>query len=237
MDHPQNPDKLDQGLEIISSGQAMTFYGKHHKTGRYFTWLQDTPDIVGPEVCPVITSEQIGNFLDEVDSLRQFNKSQALESFGVSWEWDESQEIHIPRIRSSGAANSWTENEHGIITDGREAYLRDLCFRVVTANPGIVVHPTDKTISEQGLRKLTEIVCQRFASTAEMSGKWQGRSLERETRDRVRRVAQNIASGRITPSIPKTDESGRHIKAASARAYLPAQPRNPAGDSLPAAVR
>lgn len=232
MDHPQNPDRLDQGLEIISSGQAMTFFGKHHKTGRYFNWLQDTPETVGPDACPVITSEQVGNFLDEVDSLRQFNKSQSLEAFAVSWEWDETQEIHIPRIRSSGAANSWTENEDGLITDGREAYLRDLCFRVVTANPGIVVHPTDKTLMLGGVEKLADIVYQRFAATAEMSGKWQGRSLQREARDRVKRMAQSIASGRITPSVPKTDEKGQHIKVASAKAYLPPQPRNPDGDSL-----
>ena len=231
-DHPQNPDRLDQGLEIISSGQAMTFHGKHHKTGSYFKWQQETPETVGPEACPVITSEQVGNFLDEVDGLRQFNKSQSLESFAVTWEWDDSQEIHIPRIRSSGAANSWTENDEGIITDGREAYLRDLCFRVVTANPGIVVHPTDRTIMEQGVAKLTDIVCQRFASTAEMSGKWQGRSLQREAKDRVRRMAQSVAAGRIKPSVPKTDEKGKHLKITSAKAYLPAQPRNPDGDSL-----
>ena len=232
IDHPQNPDRIDQGLEIISTGQAMTFYGQHHKTGNYFNWLQDTPDVVGPEVCPIISSEQVGNFLDEVDSLRQFNKSQSLDAFAVSWEWDDSQEIHIPRIRSSGAANSWTENDEGMITDGREAYLRDLCFRVVTANPGIVVHPTDKTIIQTGILKLADIVCQRFAATAEMSGKWQGRSLEREARDRVKRMAQSIASGRITPSVPKTNDKGEHVAVAAAKAYLPPQPRNPEGDSL-----
>ncbi|NTF17528.1 hypothetical protein G6L37_03895 [Agrobacterium rubi] len=231
-EHPQNPDMLDQGLEIISSGQAMTFFGKHHKTGRYFNWLQETPETVGPDACPVITSEQVGNFLDEVDSLRQFNKSQSLEGFAVSWEWDDSQEIHIPRIRSSGAANSWTENEAGLITDGREAYMRDLCFRVVTANPGIVVHPTDKTIIQTGILKLADIVCQRFSATAEMSGKWQGRSLEREARDRVKRMAQSVASGRITPSVPKTNDKGEHVAVAAAKAYLPPQPRNPNGDSL-----
>lgn len=232
IDHPQNPDKLDQGLEIISSGQAMTFYGKHHKTGRYFNWLQDTPETTGPEACPVISSEQVGNFLDEVDSLRQFNKSQSLEAFALSWEWDDSQEIHVPRIRASGAANSWTENEHGIITDGREAYLSNLCFRTVTANPGIVVNPTDKTILMGGVEKLAEIVFQRFSATAETSGKWQGRSLQRETRDRVKRMAQSIASGRLNPNVPKTNERGEHLKVVSAKAYLPPQPRDPNVDSL-----
>jgi hypothetical protein len=230
IDHAQNPDKLDQGLEIISSGQAMTFYGKHHKTGRYFNWLQDTPDTVGPEACPVITSEQVGNFLDEVDALRQFNKSQSLEAFAVSWEWDSSKDIHVPRIRPSGAATAWTENDEGIVTDGREAYLRDLTFRVVTANPGIVV--VNGSVHEPGVAKLTDIVVQRFAATAEMSGKWQGRSLLREAKDRVKRVAQNIRSGKVRPNIPKTDETGKHIKAASARAYLPPQPRDAKGDSI-----
>ena len=229
-DHPQNPDRLDQGLEIISSGQAMTFYGKHHKTGRYFHWLQDTPDSVGPDACPVVSSKQVGDFLDEVDALRQFNKAQSLEAFAVTWEWDDSQEIHVPQIRPSGAAVAWTENESGIVVDGREAYLRDLVFRVVTANPGIAV--STGGLSEPGVAKLTEIVVQRFAATADMSGKWQGKSLMREARDRVRRVALRVLSGKVRPNIPKTDDKGQHVKVAAMKTYLPPQPRDPEGDSL-----
>lgn len=230
IDHPENPDKLDQQLEIISSGQAMTFFGKHHRTGRYFHWLQDTPDAVGPESCPVITSKQMGDFLDEVDSVRQFNKAQAFEGAAITWEWDESQEIHVPRVRSSGAAINWTENEDGLVADGREAYLRDLAFRIVTANPGMVVR--DGNVDEVGVAKITEIVAQQFMATALATGKWRGQSLLKESRDRVRRVAAKVKTGEIRPNIPKTDDSGKHIVTSAARAFLPPQPRNSEGDSL-----
>jgi len=33
------------GLEILGAGKPLTFHGLHHKTGRYFTWLEQNPFI------------------------------------------------------------------------------------------------------------------------------------------------------------------------------------------------
>lgn len=230
IDHPQNPDGDDQLIEILSTGQSLTFYGKHHKTGNYFKWMQDTPDAVGPDDCPVISSQQMGDFLDEVDSIRQFSRANAFEGSGVTYEWDENQEIHVPRIRPSGAAINWSEDDNGLVADGREAYLRDMVFRVVTANPGVATGANNDV--EAGVLKLSDIVVQQFSATAVTSGKWSGQSLRRAVVDRVRRVAAKIRSGEIKPVVPRRNEEGKYIVSANARTYLPAQPRDPAGDSL-----
>lgn len=230
VDHPQNPNGDDQMVEILSSGQSLTFYGKHHKTGNYFKWQQDTPDAVGPEACPIISSQQMGDFLDEVDSIRQFARANAFEGAGVTYEWDENQEIHVPVIRQSGAAINWSENDQGLVSDGREAYLRDMVFRVVTANPGVATGANNDV--EAGVLKLSDIVVQQFSATAVTSGKWSGQSLRRAVVERVRRVAAKIRSGEIKPMVPRRTEEGKYIQSANARTFLPPQPRDPEGDSL-----
>jgi hypothetical protein len=230
IDHPQNPNGDDQMVEILSSGQSLTFYGKHHKTGNYFKWLKETPDAVGPEACPIISSQQMGDFLDEVDSIRQFARANAFEGAGVTYEWDENQEIHVPIIRQSGAAINWSEDDNGLVSDGREAYLRDMVFRVVTANPGVATGANNEV--EAGVLKLSDIVVQQFSATAVTSGKWSGQSLRRAVVERVRRVAAKIRSGEIKPVVPRRNEEGKYIQSANARTFLPQQPRDAEGDSL-----
>lgn len=230
-DTPENPDRLDQGLEIIGAGQAMTFYGKHHKTGRYFTWLEGPPHMIGPEKAPLITSTQINDFLDAVDSIRQFHKSASFDPTAVSWEWDDTNNVHVPRIRSSGAATDWIEDENGLVVDGREAYMTRLAYRIVTSNPGIVLTP-DRQIIKAGVERLTQIAVQQFMETAETSGRWKGASLVREARSKVTRTVEKMRSGSIKPYTPQRNDKGEYVVATNARNYIPAQPKQGVVDSL-----
>lgn len=224
-DTPENPDSVDQGLEVISHGKPMTFFGKHHKTGRYFQWLDANPQFFGPEDAPLVTSQQINEFFDAVDSLRQFSKSASFDGTIATWEWDENAQINVPKIRSSAGAKDWTEDKEGKVVDGREAYLTRLAFRIVTANPGTSTTP-------QGRETLVKIVVQQFIETAECSGRWKGNNLIREARSKVNRTADKMKAGQIQPFVPVRDRQGDYIIAATARDYVPAQPRNPEGDSL-----
>lgn len=224
-DTPENPDNVDQGLEVISDGKPMTFYGKHHKTGRYFQWLDANPQFFGPEDAPLVTSEQINDFFDAVDSLRQFSKSASFDGTMATWEWDEDAQINVPKIRSAAGAKDWTEDEDGKVVDGREAYLTRLAFRIVTANPGTSTTP-------QGRETLVKIVVQQFIDTAECSGRWKGNNLIREAKSKVNRTAEKMKAGQIKPFVPARDSQGDYIIASTARDYVPAQPRNPEGDSL-----
>jgi ribosomal protein L17 len=222
---PENPDSVDQGLEVISHGKPMTFFGKHHKTGRYFQWLDANPQFFGPEDAPLVTSQQINDFFDAVDSLRQFSKSASFDGTIATWEWDENAQINVPKIRSSAGAKDWTEDKEGKVVDGREAYLTRLAFRIVTANPGTSTTP-------QGRETLVKIVVQQFIETAECSGRWKGNNLIREAKSKVNRTADKMKAGQIQPFVPVRDSQGDYIIAATARDYVPAQPRNPDGDSL-----
>ena len=218
----------DQGIEIISSGQAMTFFGKHHGTGKYFRWLEGSPSILGPEAAPLVTAAQVNDFLDAVDSVRQFHKSSSFDFATVTtWEWDENARIHIPRIRSSGAATNWVEDENGIVIDGREAYLTRLAHRIVTANAHLA-HDT----SGRGTEMLTKIVVEQFMATAETTGRWRGKTLEREARSKVMRTAEKIRSGKLQTRAPIRDASGVYMPTINGANHIPPQPRRQGGDSL-----
>ncbi|MCV9963750.1 hypothetical protein OIU34_17890 [Pararhizobium sp. BT-229] len=224
-DHPENPEGDDQLVEIISSGKAMTFYGKHHKTGRYFRWIEGPPHVHGPETVPLVTSAQLGDFLDAVDSIRPFSKSASFDLSSVTWEWDENAKVHVPRLRSHGTANDWTENEDGKVSDGREAYLTRLALRIVTANPGMIGNVV-------GIETLVKTVVETFSETAELTGRWRGQGLVREAKSKVYRFAKRMASGELKPSAPVQNDKGEYVSSASARGFVPPQPRNPDGDSL-----
>nr|WP_250807979.1 bifunctional DNA primase/polymerase [Neorhizobium tomejilense] len=225
-DHPENPQGDDQLVEIISTGKAMTFYGTHHKTGRYFRWINgSTPVTVGPESVPLVTSAQLGDFLDAVDSIRPFSKSASFDMSSISWEWDENAKLHRPRIRSHGTASDWTENEDGKVSDGREAYLTRIAMRTVTANPGMIGNAI-------GIETLVKSVVEMFMETAEVTGRWRGNQLIRESKSKVIRFAKMVAAGKLRPSSPVQNEKGEYVSSASARGFVPPQPRDPEGDSL-----
>lgn len=232
--NPENPEGTDQGLEIISNGKAFTFYGKHYRTGRYFNWLKGTPQTVGPEEVPVVSSKQVNDFMDAVDSIRQFNKVTSHDGTATTWEWDPDAQIHIPKVRSAGGAMDWTEDEEGKISDGREAYLTKLAFRIVTANPSIVVKPTangGKELNDVGINTLSKTVIEQFEATAVSSSRWRGKTLENTARDKVRRVALKLVSGDIQPHVPRRSDDGVYIQT-QATTYMLQQPRKPGVDNL-----
>lgn len=222
-ENPENPDGVDQGLEIISKGQAMTFYGKHHKTGRYFTWLEAPPHLLGPDQAPLVTSKQINDFLDAVDSVRPFHRSASMDNSIVTWEWDENAEVRVPRIRASGGAHDWVEDDDGIVCDGREAYLTKLAFRIVTAN-------RDTALSPNGIETLSKTVFEQFTATAKTTGRWKGSSLAREVSSKVTRTVQKIRSGEVKAFQQGKNGNGVQISAPSV--YVPKQPRDSEIDSL-----
>jgi hypothetical protein len=225
-DEAGNIAKGDNGIEIISSGQAMTFYGKHHKTGRYFTWLDGPPQILGPESAPIVTAAMVDDFMEAVDSVRRFYRVASFETSITTWEWDEDAQVHIPRIRASGPA-SWVEDESGKVIDGREVYLRNLALRISKANPQLSLEGSGK-----GLEMLIRIVYDQFTATADTSGRWRGRSLENEVRSKVTRAVAGIKSGKISTFAPKKDSEGKYISTSHSQNHIPPQPRDEKGDSL-----
>lgn len=226
----ENPNDTDQGLEIISTGKPMTFYGKHWKTGRYFQWLLGSPQTLGPGNAPLVTAKQIGDFMDAVDSLRQFKRAMFRDDTITTWEYDPDAEINVPTVRSAGGSIDWTEDDDGKVSDGREAYLTRLAYRIVTANPSVVLDATMKSIDQKGMQMLAGKVVEQFEGTAIVDGKWK-RELKRTALDKVRRVAEKLARGEVQAFVPKRNADGSFQQPQQA-IYLPAQPRKEGTDNL-----
>lgn len=230
----ENPNNSDQGLEIISTGKAMTFYGKHYRTGRYFNWLHGSPQTLGPDKAPIVTAQQISDFMDAVESLRPFRRAQFKDDAITTWEFDPNAEIHIPKVKSAGGAMDWTEDEEGKVSDGREAYLTRLAYRIVTANPSIVcqgnIEEGKATLNMGGVKTLAVAVVEQFEATAVLDGKWK-RDLSRTALDKVRRVAEKLARGEIQAFVPKRNSDGSYQQPLPT-IYMPAQPRKKGTDNL-----
>ena len=226
----ENPSNTDQGVEIISTGKTMTFYGKHWKTGNYFEWLNGTPQTLGPDKAPVVTAKQVADFLDAVDSLRPYKRASFRDDTITTWEFDPDAKVNVPSVRSAGGAMDWIEDDEGKVVDGREAYLTRLAYRIVTANPSVALDATMKAINPAGLGTLAKHIVDQFQATAVVDGKW-NRQLTFTARDKVRRVAEKLARGEVQAFVPKKNADGTFQQQLQAM-YLPAQPRKPGTDNL-----
>jgi hypothetical protein len=226
----ENPSNTDQGVEIISTGKTMTFYGKHWKTGNYFQWLHGTPQTLGPDKAPVVTAKQVADFMDAVDSLRQYKRASFRDDTITTWEFDPDAKVNVPSVRSAGGAMDWIEDDEGKVVDGREAYLTRLAYRIVTANPSVALDATMKAINPAGLGTLAKHIIDQFQATAVVDGKW-NRQLTFTARDKVRRVAEKLARGEVQAFVPKKNADGTFQQQLQAM-YLPAQPRKLGTDNL-----
>lgn len=226
VDSPENPGNSDQGVEVLSAGKPMTFFGKHHVTGRYFRWLDETPDQVGPEGVPLVTSEKVIEFIEAVDAIRSFHRSPVMEVIEEEWAYDEEQGIHIPRTRLAAADSRWVEDEEGKVVDGREAYLTTLSARIVRSN-----QKTAEDI-QRGQPRLAKIVEDEFRQNAIISGRWSGNSLRRECLAKVKSAVRSLKSGRLKAFTPRQDGAGNYIQMPTQNSHVPPQPRDPEGDSL-----
>lgn len=118
----------DHGVEILGAGKLLTVHGRHHKMGQYFKWLNaaESPLIVGPDVAPLVTSEQVSEFMAAVDARWKFQT--AFTGAGGAVTWGNSEGIRVPQIRAEANVQ---RNASGLINGGREDYLRALVWQTV----------------------------------------------------------------------------------------------------------
>ena len=125
----------DAMLEIQARGKLVTAYGYHHKTEKYFGWgAEGQPAVDHVESVLLVTPAQIQEFIERVQLLRPFSSQRGSGSIEFI-EGDGSLEVSaegwtIPR-RGAGVVDPAT----GLVTDGREEYLRRLCWDLVRLNP------------------------------------------------------------------------------------------------------
>lgn len=183
-------------VEILAHGKPVTFFGLHHKTGKYFIWLDKAPHHHGPELAPLVTRAQIDEFLDACNDLRPFARQAVRETVDAAWTYDEAAGLHRPTVV---AGSEWTVEE-GKITDGRSAFLFALVKAAVAANEGAARDEIN------GHRRLCALVETEFRARADLGGRWTPAHVKNEIASAVARSTawhvEHDRFARVRPGAP-----------------------------------
>lgn len=174
------------GIEILARGKPITFYGNHHKTGRYFRWAGLHPTYHAPERAPLVTRARMERFVEAVQALRPFVRRGAASTVDTRWTFDPEAGLHAPRAMTS---EDWTTDADGIVVDGRDAFLFRLAATVVRRNEAAARG------GREGTRKLCALVEERFRALAEVSGRWADEGeLKGQVADKVMRLVRDTVA-------------------------------------------
>ena len=184
------------GLEVLATGGLLTFHGRHHKTGNYFKWLDRNPQVVGPEAAPLVTKEQVAEFLAWVTK-----------NYGASDAPGNRRSVFKMSGRGPDALDGLVtptcgvNRDGSVIMHGREAHLRDLAFQIVRCNPNRLWSANGE--GDAVRRNLEDIMISEviawFKASAQMSGRWTQAFLESQAQEKVRRNVRMFLAGRIAP--------------------------------------
>lgn len=163
------------GIDILSRGKMLTYFGTHHKTGRPYAWIEGSPMMIGPQDLPIITRDQLKMFLEAVAEVMPLSSS----NLGA----DQDVDITV----------EFTENAEGKIDDGREKWLTKKLFLRVRewlqdgrAND----HQTEVL--------LTKEMIQEFALACVCDGRWEPSKLKDEINGRVRSLLYKYRTGALS---------------------------------------
>ena len=184
-----------QMVEILSTGKPITSHGCHHRTGRYFEWVDKNPSQYGPEHATVITPAQLEEFLDRLNDLRPIKgykeETYTAPAFGASV----SSGINRPSLRPSGLQGV-SVDQNGLVNGGREAYLFRLSREVVRTNSHLID-------AEGGRDQLIQLTIDLFSETTVLSGAWRSaKRVHHYVRERVKGAVQALRDGKIRPFTP-----------------------------------
>ena len=199
-DEDKNVIASPHGLEVVASGKSLTFYGHHHKTGRYFKWLEANPLTSRPEDATLVTSEQVAKWLEAINEALPFYTNQGGDGENVQGveTWTREGKVARPQMKTG----NWPRNADGLVCDNREQYLTQLAFHTASFIDNIGMD----------LEVLTNDVADAFLKTAEATGRWAPQKIRHEARSRVKRVIEGIASGKIRAFSPYRDSAGNPVK-------------------------
>jgi hypothetical protein len=187
----------DDAIEILGRGRAITVVGYHHKTSEYFKWAGRSPMTHRSDVVPVATLEQLETFIDRIQKLRAFAgsiKKPGARIIDGSGEIESLDGWNIPPTRTGGIVV-----DGGLIANGREGWLKDLCFDFVRYNP--------ERCNESPATAL-EVLVRYAASKLEMKRPIGGKDLRSATDERLARAINMLRAGEIEkfPTLKRTAE-------------------------------
>lgn len=132
------------GIDILSRGKTLTFYGTHHKTGRPYAWINSSPLNLSPQDLPVITREQVKIFLEAVAEIMPLSSS----NFDAG-----------PEEASSGRVQPAARQANQAGAEDLFGDLQQLAEKACRA------HAKDKEYSGLNQIQLVYCICQRMAVT------------------------------------------------------------------------
>ncbi|HEY8360675.1 MAG TPA: bifunctional DNA primase/polymerase [Ramlibacter sp.] len=228
---PQAGDDGVQAIEILARGKAITAFGYHHKTGRYFSWLAAQPTYFGPEHAPLLSPARVDEFIDACGKLRpyvQHQRSVVAAGAGFDGALEVSGEWVIPPTRTEGI----TLNEAGQVNGHREIWLTDMAYDLVRMNPGRVAIADGNggyVFSQAGMDQAVQVLVDVAAERMSTSG-WK-RELRKEIVDKLGRSARSLSDGQIK-HLPKPRRVGGKMYTQN-RITLAAAPTEAAVSILP----
>ena len=181
-------------IEIQGAGKLLTFHGKHHRTGRYFKWLNDSPLAVGPQAAPLVTSARVSEFLAAVDA--KFPFVQGAPACGV---------FSSSAPSSAGLRKPVATVSGGIVTEGRHAHMRSTVFLAVRGNADKLLAAREAGTAEVDAvsAAVPEIALTAFSETAALTGKWSAEFTKRTIRAEVAHTARRLLNGEIPTRRPR----------------------------------
>lgn len=189
----------DDAIEVLGRGKSITTHGHHYKTGGYFKWKGLPPSLVGPETAPVVTHDQLRQFFDAVHELRPFQRSSKRQGQLVRGEFSGEVQSrdgwYIPNVTSDAAIKI-----DGLVTDGREGWLRDLTFAFVRCNPDRIADRVGDgfQVSEEKLQEGLGVLLGYALEKMRLGGRFTRETLASEINDRLLRCIVKLIEGEIT---------------------------------------
>lgn len=192
-------------IEILSDGKALTCFGEHYKTGQYFTWPVKHIAEAGPEAAPLVTADQLRQFLHAVDQWRPLARYRTgvashFTSEAVAFDGEV---ITPPRRLEIGV---WEKDGLGKkLVDGRQEFLFRRAFAYVRLN-------ADTVRSEDGSKAVFARYLDEALRSLARTGRWHSdEAIRREADSIFRRTRDNLLADRIRPAIVAVQENGTRI--------------------------
>ena len=180
-------------LEIQGAGKLLTFHGKHHRTGRYFKWLDETPISVGPEAAPLVTSAQVDAFVDAVEREFGFAKNPAASTGSVVLTGTEDVSgLRKPRIGGGER-----------LTEGRYHLVSGIAFATVRSNAEAVYAAISSGTVPDVQARLSAVAVAAFEDAAECTGRWTPDVVAKELSGNIGRTIARVAKGDLALTVPR----------------------------------
>lgn len=183
------PDPDDKQLvEIQGAGKLLTFHGKHHRTGRYFKWLNDSPMEVGPLAATLVTSGQVTEYLAAIEEAYGVVRHASSAGFGFSMRTD-----------TDGFRKPTRTNGAGVVESGRHQHMRAVVFATVKANADVLLAACDRgpTAVDAAKASIAAVAVEIFSETAALTGKWDSSHAKRSIIAEVAHTATRLLNGDI----------------------------------------